>query len=114
MAEKTLRQIICETIHPEYKQKIKGCYECGEAERIADSILVSISARIKAKALTDEQINELHIKHGQLFREKWEIFKSTSTMTGLDYAKSIESIPTWDKYLAAAQLQAALKELGSK
>jgi len=56
MAEKTLRQIICETIHPEYKQKIKGCYECGEAERIADSILVSISARIKAKALTDEQI----------------------------------------------------------
>jgi hypothetical protein len=64
MAEKTLRQIICETIHPEYKQKIKGCYECGEAERIADSILVSISARIKAKALTDEQIENALIKYG--------------------------------------------------
>ena len=58
MAEKMLRQIICETIHPEYQQRIDGCYECGEAERIADSILSLLSQRIKAKALTDEEIDE--------------------------------------------------------
>jgi hypothetical protein len=93
---------------------MEGFDEDRALTEIADDICSLLSQHIKAKALTDEQINELHIKHGQLFREKWEIFKSTSTMTGLDYAKSIESIPTWDKYLAAAQLQAALKELGSK
>ena len=85
MAEKMLRQIICETIHPEYQQRIDGCYECGEAERIADSILVSISDRIKAKALTDEQM--LNAYYDNYSME--------------NFNKSIKAV-------AAAQLQAVL------